>query len=64
MLQATVSVPEPLHSTPPFAAGICSVLVRVLVPSPHVTEQADHVPYAPHTQSTTNENDVRMMAIY
>ena len=64
LLQASASVLEPLHSAPPFAAGSSSVLVRVLVPSPHVVEQADHSPYSPHTQSTTLENDARMIKIY
>jgi hypothetical protein len=26
--------------------------VRVLVPPPQVTEQVDHLPYSPHSQST------------
>ena len=64
MLQASVSVPEPPHSVPPFAAGISSVIVRVLVPSPHVAEQADHSPYWPHTQSTTYEHDVQKIKVY
>ena len=57
-LQDSVSVAEPLHSAPPFTAEISSALVRVLEPPPHVAEQVDHSPYAPHTQSTTNENNM------
>ena len=53
-LQASVSVAEPLQGAPPFSAGVVSVLVRVLVPPPHVAEQVDHSPYSPHTQSTTS----------
>ena len=51
-LQIPVSVSEPVHGAPPFAAGIASGLVRVLVPPPQVTEQVDHLPYSPHSQST------------
>ena len=56
-LQDSVSVAEPLHAAPPCAAAISSGLVRVLEPPPHVAEQVDHPPYAPHTQSTTYENE-------
>ena len=57
-LQVAVSVAEPGHGLPPFEAGVATVLVRVLVPPPHVAEQVDHTPYSPHAQSTatTSEN--------
>ena len=44
MLHAPVSVAEPAQLEPPFDEGVASVLVRVLVPPPHVTEQGDHSP--------------------
>ena len=58
-LQVSVFVAEPLHGAPPFAAGVASVLVLVLVPPPHVAEHVDHSAYLPHTQSTasTYENN-------
>ena len=39
-LQASVSVVPPAHCSPPFAADVASVLVRVLVPPPHFTLQS------------------------
>ena len=57
-MQVPTSVAEPVHGLPPFDAGVAIDLVRVLVPPPHVAEQVDHTPYAPHAQSTatTYEN--------
>ncbi len=65
MLQASVAVAEPLHVAPPFAAGVASGLVRVLVPPSHVAEQSDHLPYSSHAQSTasTCEKTVRIIPI-
>ena len=66
VLQVSVSVAEPLHATPPYAAGVASGLVRVLVPSSHVAEQADHSPYSPHTQlmgSAYEKKTVRIIPI-
>ena len=57
-LQVPVSVADPVHGLPPFDTGVATDLVRVLIPGPHVPEQVDHAPYAPHAQSTatTYEN--------
>ena len=51
MLQLSWIEAGPLHSSPPYAAKTFSVLVLVLVPSPHV---AEHVPIVQsfHWQST------------
>ena len=54
VLQAPVSVADPVQGLPPFDAWVATVLVRVLMPAPHVAEQVDHAPYAPHAQSTAN----------
>lgn len=51
-LQVPVSVAEQGHGLPPLDAGVATVLVRVLVPPPHLAEQVDHTPYSPHAQST------------
>ena len=40
------------HATPPFAAGVVTVLVRVWVPEAHVLEQADHADHLDTVQST------------
>ena len=54
MLQPSWIEAGPLHSSPPYAAKTFSVLVLVLVPSPHV---AEHVPIVQsfHWQSTEIE---------
>ena len=49
-------------------AGVDIILVRDLVPSPHVAEQSPQLPKSPHTQSTKlgnliwkNTNEVLML---
>ena len=58
-LQDPVSVVDLLHSAPPYAAGVYTCLVRILVPPPHVAEHVDHSPKSPHSQLTasTYENN-------
>ena len=57
VLQVSVCVEEPLHGVPPFAAGVASGLVRVLLPPSHLAEQVDHSPYSPHTQSAASTHE-------
>jgi len=53
--QKLVSSGNPLQSSPPCAGGgLSHVLVRVLVPLPHVTEHVVHVPQIDQPPSTNN----------
>ena len=52
MLHGSVLNAVPLHSFPPWAPCIITVLSDVLIPPSHVFEHWDHSPYGDQTQST------------
>ena len=54
-LHAPVSLTSPSHDRPPYCgAGLSQARVLDLIPSPHVTEHADHSPHTDHKPSTEN----------
>mmetsp|Transcript_99934 Transcript_99934/g.223129 ORF Transcript_99934/g.223129 Transcript_99934/m.223129 type:complete len:222 (+) Transcript_99934:2299-2964(+) len=52
VLQSVLSLVLPSHGSPPNAASVAMLRVRVLKPVPHVFVQPPHTPQLPHTQFT------------
>ena len=58
LLQLFCFVDFPEQLLPPFFAGCTTLLVAVIVPSPHVTVQVDQVPQLPHLQLTEKDGPI------
>ena len=51
-LQLSIFMSFPLHSNPPYRAGIATVLLDVFSPPPQDFEQSDQSLKSDHSQST------------
>ena len=52
VLHISCSLNAPLHSIPPFDAGVLMLLICTLNPIPQVLLHADQAPHSSHWQST------------